>query len=347
MPGEPVTETVEVPSINADATFTKVDAGSITPSVTKTGKSSGGGSSGSGGSVKDAKSFDDKDKKEKQKYEDEYDRYRDITEAIDEYNDALSEISAQKDEAFGADKLAAMDKEKAKYNQLIAKQKDYITAISGVDGKGGYLAIDQAELAKYGGQFDEEGRLTNYHELTQGWLNDVNAATDKYNSTMASITETFNNSARDDAAEEAYNNAKEQAENDYELATKENDKRKEALDKWQKTYDLNEEQIQQLNDYYRELRSLNYEKLEYKIEIRVELNEDDLTNIEHQLSRLDEDSVYSVGERIALIGSQTVNYQDIARVQAAGIEEAKAMYEAGEISQENFIARLSESKEAI
>jgi hypothetical protein len=60
------------------------------------------------------------------------------------------------------------------------------------------------------------------------------------------------------------------------------------------------------------MRQLNYEALEYKIEVRVELNENDIEDIEFQLDRLGEDNVYSSAERIALIEKNAASYKNIA-----------------------------------
>jgi len=147
-----------------------VDTGTIDP------KDTGGNKN----TPKD-KTFKEKDKKEAKLYEDEFDRYYDITQALEEYNRELEETQERKDELWGADKLAAMDAEKKKLGEITAKQKEYLKAISGEDGKGGYLAQDREALAAIGGLFDEEGRLINYEELTQKWLNDLNAAQNTWN----------------------------------------------------------------------------------------------------------------------------------------------------------------------
>jgi hypothetical protein len=60
------------------------------------------------------------------------------------------------------------------------------------------------------------------------------------------------------------------------------------------------------------MRELNYEELEYKLEIRVELNENDIADIEHQLERLGDNNVYTSAERIAVIQKNAVSYRNIA-----------------------------------
>jgi hypothetical protein len=133
---------------------------------------------GSGKNTPKDKTFKEKDKKEKKLYEDEFDRYRDITTALDDYNRELEETQELKDELWGADRLAAMDAEKKKLGEITAKQREYIKAISGEDGKGGYLKadIDALKQLDSDAKFDENGNLLNYHELTQKWLDEMNVA---------------------------------------------------------------------------------------------------------------------------------------------------------------------------
>ena len=330
------------------------DSGGNTSDSTKTTNNTGNinPDGGGGKNTPKDKTFKEKDKKEKKLYEDEFDRYRDITTALDDYNRELEETQELKDELWGADKLAAMDAEKKKLGEITKKQKEYIKAISGSeDGtfKGGYLQTDVDALKQLDSEakFDANGNLLNYHELTQKWLNEMNAAQDTWNAGMEKITDEFNANKKSESADEIYDTKKTGLDDDLEKAEDIYEKRKAALDKWQETYDLNEEQKQQLEDYLRQMRQLNYEKLEYKIEIRVELNENDIEDIEFQLDRLGEDNVYSSAERIALIEKNAASYKAIADAQIEGMREAERLYAAGEISQTDYIARLQESKEAI
>ena len=293
------------------------------------------------------KTFKEKDKKEVKKYEDEFDRYYDITQALEEYNRELEETQERKDELWGADNLAAMDAEKKKLGEITAKQKEYIKAISGEDGKGGYLAQDREALEAIGGMFNEEGRLTNYEELTQKWLNDLNAAQNTWNQGMENATKTFNANKKSEGADETYDTTKTDLDDALENAEDTYEKNKSILDKWQETYDLNEEQKQQLEDYWRQMRQLNHEELEYKIELKVELNENDIADIEHQLERLGDNNVYASAERIALIEKNAASYRNIADIQMAAIKEAEQLYATGQIAQTDYMARLQKSKEAL
>ena len=307
---------------------------------------------GSGKNTPKNKTFKEKDKKEAKLYEDEFDRYYNITQALEKYNRELEETQERKDELWGIDKLAVMDAEKKKLGEITAKQKEYLKAISGSkEGvfKGGYLKtdIDALKQLDSDAKFDENGKLINYEELTQKWLRELNSAQEVWNTGMENATNTFNANKKSENADETYDNTKTALDDDLEEAEDIYEKRKAALDKWQETYDLNEEQKQQLEDYLRQMKQLNYEKLEYKLEIRVELNENDIADIEHQLERLGDNNVYASAERIALIQKNATSYRNIADAQMEAIKEAERLYAAGEISQENYMARLQESKEAL
>ena len=298
------------------------------------------------------KTFKEKDKKEAKLYEDEFDRYYNITQALEKYNRELEETQERKDELWGADKLAVMDAEKKKLGEITAKQKEYLKAISGSeDGtfKDGFLKTDMDALKQLDpdAKFDENGKLINYEELTQKWLKELNSAQEIWNTGMENATNTFNANKKSENANETYDNTKTALDDDLEKAEDIYEKRKAALDKWQETYDLNEDQKQQLEDYLRQMRQLNYEKLEYKIELKVELNENDIADIEHQLERLGDNNVYASAERIALIEKNAASYRNIAEIQMAAIKEAEQLYATGQITQTDYMARLQESKEAL
>ena len=353
----PVIETItpnssfggHIDSIN-DGGYT--GSGTFKPTTTDTGKGGGGGE-------KKDKHFKEKDKKQEKKYEDEFDRYRDITTALEAYNSELEETQALKDELWGGNKLQAMEAEKKKLGEITNKQKEYLKAISGSEtGKfeDGYLKqdLDALKVQEADAVFDENGNLLNYHEITQKWLNELNTAQNIYNAEMERITQEYNDNKKSENAENIYNDAKTELDDALEEAERLYENRKAALDKWEETYDLNEKQKQQLEDYFRQLRELNYEALEYKIEIQVELNENDIADVEFRLNRLGEDNIYNSAERIAEIEKNATSYKKIADAQIENMREAERLYQlyldgdkANGISQENYMARIKDGKEAI
>jgi hypothetical protein len=80
--------------------FEKVDMGNIAPSVTTSGKNSGGGSTS-----KTPQAQRPPEHKEKN---DELERYYEIDNAIEDQTNLLEELAIAKDAAWGGDKLKAM-----------------------------------------------------------------------------------------------------------------------------------------------------------------------------------------------------------------------------------------------
>lgn len=328
------------------------------------GKSPGSKKSkGSGGSNKPkkptkAKTVNPTEKKDK---EDEIERYKEITEVLDDLNNELDEIGKLKDEAWGPNKIDAMDKELEKLNDIIKAQKTYINQIGQIDKNGnaigGKLKVDQDAVKALGGVFDEFGRLTNYEELMSGLVdtwNSTQAALDtreqNYENSVAAVANTEYAEGQESqqwAAEDANDAEKEAIDKARNNADKAYEDSKKAIEQYMETLNLSEEAKRQLDDYLIQIKELNYEKLMYKIEFKVELNENDIANIEHQLERLGDNNVYASAERIALIERNAVSYRNIADIQMEAIKEAERLYAADKISRENYMARLQESKEAL
>ena len=128
------------------------------PNMTYRGASSGTEKSSGGGGEKKTK-----------KLSDEIERYHEIKEIIDDLTREYDRLSDAKDRAFGPDKLAYLDQEIAKQQELIDAQKEYLSQIEK------NLDLDRAELAQHGASFDEYGRVTNYDELIEDAVNKYNA----------------------------------------------------------------------------------------------------------------------------------------------------------------------------
>jgi hypothetical protein len=56
------------------------------------------------------------------------------------------------------------------------------------------------------------------------------------------------------------------------------------------------------------------------------LNENDITDIEHQLERLGDNNIYASAERLAVIQKNAVSYRNIADTQMEAIKEAERLY---------------------
>lgn len=114
-----------------------------------------------------------------------------------------------------------------------------------------YYQQDRAAIAKYGAVFDANGIITNYDALMQKQLDIFNA----------SLT---------DEAEEAYNAFKE------------------ALDQYEETLALKLDEAGNLLDKQYEIVSAKLEKITYKVEYKIEIEDDKLDYLERRLTRLSE-----------------------------------------------------------
>ena len=88
----------------------------------------------------------------------EAERYHEIKNVVEDINKELDALGKAKDRAFGKDKLALMDQEIAKLEDMKAAQSQYLKEIEK------FYAQDKKAVAKYGAEFDEAGRIINYDE---------------------------------------------------------------------------------------------------------------------------------------------------------------------------------------
>ena len=129
-----------------------------------------------------------------------------------------------------------------------------------------HYKADQAVIAGYGALFDENGTITNYVEM-------MNAQIAKFNSSLS------------DEAEKEYNNFKK------------------ALENYESSQDLFQEAQKQWHEYRQKIFDAQLEKIEYKLEFRVDIDDEELKYLEYLLDRLD-DAAYDTAESIANLGKQ-------------------------------------------
>jgi hypothetical protein len=116
-----------------------------------------------------------KDDSDKTKVEDEIERYYFVTNAIEDLERELDKLSNAKDDAWGPNRLVAMDKEIAKLKQVRNATKQYKQEIEDNLVKDTQAAVD------VGAQF-ENGIISNRNELVTQWVNELNAVkVDGYN----------------------------------------------------------------------------------------------------------------------------------------------------------------------
>lgn len=216
-------------------------------------------------------------------YKDEIERYHVIKQKIEDLEEVMEHLAKAKERAFGTSKLELMDQEIEKYNEMIDLQNQYLDEINK------YWEEDKALIASYGAEFDETGVITNYDEIMKRQI-------DKYNSSIGK------NEEADDAAEEAY------------------DDFIEALEQYEETNNLRQDELEKLYDLQTELADVIFEKTQYKIEIKIAVKDDELEYLDYLLSKI-EDDAYSAAEAIALIGEKAENALEKTKTYSDGLME--------------------------
>lgn len=216
-------------------------------------------------------------------YKDEIERYHVIKQKIEDLEEVMEHLAKAKERAFGTSKLELMDQEIEKYNEMIDLQNQYLDEINK------YWEEDKALIASYGAEFDETGVITNYDEIMKRQI-------DKYNSSIGK------NEEADEAAEEAY------------------DDFIEALEQYEETNNLRQDELEKLYDLQTELADVIFEKTQYKIEIKIAVKDDELEYLDYLLSKI-EDDAYSAAEAIALIGEKAENALEKTKTYSDGLME--------------------------
>lgn len=219
----------------------------------------------------------------KKEYKDEIERYHVIKQKIEDLEEVMEHLAKAKERAFGTSKLELMDQEIEKYDEMIDLQNQYLDEINK------YWDEDRALIASYGAEFDETGAITNYDEIMKRQI-------DKYNSSIGK------NEDVDNAAEEAY------------------DDFIKALEQYEETNNLRQDELEKLYDLQTELADVIFEKTQYKIEIKIAVKDDELEYLDYLLSKI-EDDAYSAAEAIALIGEKAENALEKTKTYSDGLME--------------------------
>ena len=117
-----------------------------------------------------------KDKKDLKKYDDEFDRYHDIKEVLEELADAISDVEKQQKHLYGKELAKSLreentllEQQEAAYRELGAQQKQEQSELV-------------ASLGAMGVAFDQtSGQITNYAQATAAALQTLNDAITTYN----------------------------------------------------------------------------------------------------------------------------------------------------------------------
>lgn len=251
------------------------------------------------------------------------DRYKEITDSINDTTRALDKANKSADRLWGKAHLDAM----AKSNKLTLKEIDLLKQKQ--KEAQAYLKTDKATLqqaAKEAGitfTFDEDGDISNYTDQMTKLYNQLIAAQNKANS--------FSTKDAQDAYKEATLDPIQEKIN----------KLKDAIKQYEDTRDLVEELTDDIQDKINEWQDRNYQMLTYEVEIKVQLDENDTKKLEYYFDKLS-DNIYKATEALGYLQGQFDPVISQLGTYENFYSQLNNAYSNGEISQENYIEGLQD-----
>lgn len=241
-------------------------------------------SGGGGGSKKHAEQKDSNDRT----------RYHTIQNQLEDLQAAYDDTSEAADRAFGKDKLRLMDEQGKALDDLIGKQEEYIDALKKD------VPVDKAVMDAYyndviGGpamEFDENGNIANY--------DDIEAAMHaKYNEMASKYTE--------DSTE-------------WQTFEKKYEQMEKYIEDYEKYYDDLRDAESEYQDLINQRIDLQLQKVQYKIELELDVENDEMEFLEYQLSLI-EDDAFKSAEAITLLTKQAESLYDQIQVNKQGLND--------------------------
>ena len=282
--------------LNGEQTL-KEDTQYYIPKIVGAKKTGGGsqsysrpsGNKGGGGGGKQPKFAEKKNDSDKE-------RYHTLVNQLEDLKSEYEEIAEASDRAFGSDKLAKMDDEIAKTDELIAKQEEYLKAISA------NLPVDKDVMTSYyndtiGGpaiQFDERGNISNFDEIQD-------AMYAKYNAMTAYDEESL----------------------EWQTFEKRYEQLEKFIEQYEETYDLLRDEESEYQDLLNQRIDLALEKVQYEVELKLNVSDDSLALIEFQLNML-EDNAFKAAEAIEFQAEQAEILYDKMQASEQGLRDILA-----------------------
>lgn len=251
----------------------------------------------------------DKDKeKEVEDLELELDRYYKIENVLSRIEDKMETLSRLKDEAYGQNKINLMAKEQAQYAAQEKALKSYVQA----------LQQEQAEkrklLGSSGFKFDSTGEITNLNARLTALQNAANKKTGE-------------------AKEKAIERVKELQE--------------EAQRYSEITFNLIPDKKQALEEAKSAIRELEREKLEYKVELKIEKSEM-LTEVRDLMKELNGEEYRKIDENMLITGDQLKANLDLVKYYQSMINEVNKNQKLSDADRQELLKEYnSEMRSAI
>ena len=316
------------------------------------GGSKGGGGGGGGSTKTNYAKHQKSEPKQVERYKEINDELSDLTRALNKANDAS-------DRLWGQDRLKSMEEERDLIRQqadaLQRKKKeaedyyekdkkalnDYLkSSWTGYrENENGPETAITSSLAALGlgnlaFEYDADGSITNWEDV-------YGAIYKKYNDMQAYWANPENwKGPNGGDAQEQYEKETLKPFEEWIKGLEEYDK--QYQDTTELIKDLNEELADNLNTW----QDLNFEELTYKLELKLQINENDLKRIEYYMDKLDGD-FYQMGENLANYSAKIQNTEDALEIYKGHLVDITTayttldeQYKAGEISEKDYYEQL-------
>lgn len=278
------------------------------------------------------------------KLDEEAERYHEINNELEVLADNLDAISKEKDRAYGANRVKLIDQETAALKQQLSAQERYLDKIEN------YLADDRAKIDKYGFMFNEDADIINYDEVMDQQIQAYNAAYQAYIAAKNAAIDAFNvavqsGTSKEDA-EKIYDATIKAADATWESAQERYETFEKELQQYEKSVDLLRQQQQVLQDIKYQIQDLNYEKIQYELEIKMEVNDAEMRMLDYYLNKLSDD-FYSMAEAAQLMVDKAPLMTQALGNYESFYNELESAHAAGDISQEDYVDGLKQSYDGI
>lgn len=228
-----------------------------------------------------SKDKEEKEKKDVDNLELELDRYYKLDHVLGKIEDRLDTLGRLKDQAYGQDKINLMAKEQAQYAAQDKVLKSYVKALQAEQ-------VEQKNLLKRQGfKFDGGGEITNLNARLTALQSAANKKTGE---------------AKEKAIERV-KELQEEAERYSEI-----------------TFDLIPDKKQAIEEAKATIKEIEREKLEYKVEIRIEKSEM-LTQVRDVMKEINGEDYNKLDENMLIVGDQLKANLDLVKYYQGLINE--------------------------
>ena len=320
VPGAPVKVMGHVPVYSLETTSGDTTSGGkievfseAAPKAVSSGSTTSGtsGSGGGGGNSTPKKA-------DTVKKTDVVDRYKEVDDSLDDLARKTDKASKAADRLWGPARVAQLKKVnnaiqdeikglKQKYNEASANlELDKKALKDTIKSEAGVTLKDS--------DFDANGNFIKYDEILSDMYKDLDKAITKAN---------------------ADGNATEEEQEEINAIQERIDAVKEAIEQYDETRELMEDINDEIEDKIYEWQDNNYEMLNYKLEIKVEIEDSKLEILEYYLGKA-EDDIFSIVEAYASMGDVVGAVTSKLEANEIAMNDLETAYMNGEISMVDY-----------